>query len=392
MKIRLLSGNGVALAGSLFGLASLSVDWLSVKPNRLASGVGLNIFNAFGWMFTALISALWLTCLIASFTKSRKTGALFYGTAANLTLVLSIIYAGQAAFRLTAGATPLTRVALSSGWLVSAFGALMLILAARRALPENRITANILSFGWLAPVVALLWTGRLNQLSIVQEYFANSARFGQELVTHLTIFAASAAVGTLLGIPLGIWAARSRKANRPIFWLANTTQTIPSLALFGLLIAPLSALSNACPFLQNVGIHGIGAAPAIIALTIYALLPVVQNTFSGLQQLDPAILDAAKGMGMNGLQLLRRVELPLAAPLILTGIRTAAVQAVGNTAVAALIGAGGLGQFIFQGLGQAATDLILLGAIPIIVLALIVDNIMLFLATLASPKGARMNA
>jgi osmoprotectant transport system permease protein len=172
-----------------------------------------------------------------------------------------------------------------------------------------------------------------------------------------------------------------------VFFLANIVQAIPSLALFGLLIAPLSALSFAYPALREVGIRGVGAAPAVIALTVYSLLPVVQNTYTALRNVDRGVIDSGFGMGMSKWQVFRKVEAPLAAPLVLEGVRTASVQAVGLTAVAALIGAGGLGWFVFRGIGQAAPDLIILGAIPIIALALVVDAIMRGLVRLGTPRG-----
>ncbi len=196
-------------------------------------------------------------------------------------------------------------------------------------------------------------------------------------------------MGTLIGIPLGIWASRSRYTEKPIFFISSIIQTVPSLALFGLLIAPLSALSFAFPVLHQWGISGIGPAPAIIALILYSLLPIVRNTYVGLTRLDPAIVDAGVGMGMRRAQVFRRIEAPLSAPLVLEGVRTAAVQAVGNTAVAALIGAGGLGWFIFQGIAQAANDVVILGALPIIGLALVVDAIMRLVVLIGTPKGLR---
>jgi len=125
----------------------------------------------------------------------------------------------------------------------------------------------------------------------------------------------------------------------------------------------------------------------MIALVIYSLLPIVVNTYVGLRNVDSAAVDAASGMGMGRWQVFRRVEAPLAAPVALEGVRTAAVQSVGNAAVAALIGAGGLGYFIFQGLSQAAPDLILIGTLPIIALALIVDGAMRLVAVAARPRG-----
>jgi osmoprotectant transport system permease protein len=218
------------------------------------------------------------------------------------------------------------------------------------------------------------------------EFFGRSERFFQELWQHIFLFGTSVIIGSIIGIWLGIWATRSRRVERPVFFLANITQTIPSLALFGLLIAPLSALSLAFPFLRELGIRGIGTTPALIALVIYSLLPIMRNTFVGLRQVDPAAIDAGLGMGMSRRQLFRRVEMPLAAPLVAEGVRIASVQSVGLAAVAALIGAGGLGFFIFQGFGSS-TDLILLGAIPIIILALVVDTVMRLVVRLVTPKG-----
>jgi osmoprotectant transport system permease protein len=233
----------------------------------------------------------------------------------------------------------------------------------------------------------MLLTGWFNDISIIQEYASYKERFFQEFGHHIFLVGISVACGTIIGIILGITANRNIQAAKPIFFVTNITQTIPSLALFGLLIAPLSVLSFKFPFLRQLGIRGVGDAPAIIALTIYSLLPIVRNTFAGLQQLDNAVINAGIGMGMNRSQVFKKIELPLAAPLILEGVRISSVQSVGLTAVAALIGAGGLGWFIFQGLGQAAADMILLGAIPIIILALLVDALMRIAVKLATPRG-----
>jgi osmoprotectant transport system permease protein len=164
---------------------------------------------------------------------------------------------------------------------------------------------------------------------------------------------------------------------------------MPSLALFGILIPLLATVTMKFPILAEMGIRGIGAAPAIIALTIYSLLPVARNTYTGFATVDPSAIEAGTGMGMTPFQLLFRVEIPIASPVILNGIRVALVQAIGLTAVAALIGAGGLGVFIFQGLGQAANDLILLGAIPTIFIAVVVDSVMNVMVMVLQPKGLK---
>ena len=149
----------------------------------------------------------------------------------------------------------------------------------------------------------------------------------------------------------------------------NLIQTIPAIALFGILMAPLAALAAAFPLAADLGVRGIGTAPAVIALFLYALLPIVANTVVGLKRVSPMAVAAARGMGMTNWQILTSVELVLALPVILTGIRIALVQNVGLVTIGALIGAGGLGAFVFQGIGQTAIDLVLLGAIPTVVLA-----------------------
>jgi len=149
----------------------------------------------------------------------------------------------------------------------------------------------------------------------------------------------------------------------------NFIQTIPAIALFGILMVPLAALAAASPTAAALGIQGIGAAPAVVALFLYSLLPIVANMVTGLGRVSPSAVLAARGMGMTAGQILARVELPLALPVILTGIRIVLVQNIGLVAIAALIGAGGLGAFIFQGIGQAAIDLVLLGTLPIIAIS-----------------------
>ena len=152
---------------------------------------------------------------------------------------------------------------------------------------------------------------------------------------------------------------------------------------------PLSALATAVPSLAVLGIGGIGMAPAIIALVLYALLPVVRSTVAGIGGVDRAIVDSARGMGMTRRQRFWRVELPLAAPVLLAGLRIVTVQAIGLAVVAALIGAGGLGSFVFEGLGQYAADLVLLGALPAIGLALTADFLLQSATVLLHRRTAR---
>lgn len=177
---------------------------------------------------------------------------------------------------------------------------------------------------------------------------------------HVGLTLLATALATAIGLPLGIVLARRPALARPVLAIAGVFQTVPSLALFGLLIP-----------LPLVG--GIGARTAVIALVLYALLPILRNTVTGLAGVDPAVREAAIGMGMTDGQLLRLVELPLAFPVILAGIRVAAVVSVGTATIAAAVGAGGLGTFVFRGIATVDNRLILAGALPAAVLALLVD-------------------
>lgn len=177
---------------------------------------------------------------------------------------------------------------------------------------------------------------------------------------HLFLVTISIAIATLVGIPLGILITRKNSLRQPILGIANILQTIPSLALFGLLIP--------VPY-----IGGIGATPAIVALTLYSLLPIIRNTYTGIIGVDAAIREAGQGMGMSDRQILLQVEIPLAIGVILAGVRVATVIAIGIATIAAAIGAGGLGVFIFRGIAVVNNNLLLAGAVPAAAIALLAD-------------------
>jgi osmoprotectant transport system permease protein len=181
-----------------------------------------------------------------------------------------------------------------------------------------------------------------------------------ETGTHLWLVGLSVAIATAVGIPLGVLLTRLPRWRGPVLGLVGVIQTIPSLALFGFLI-PIPVLG------------GIGAGTALVALTLYALLPIVRNTVTGIEAVDPAIREAGVGMGMTGGELLRQVELPLAAGMIVAGVRIATVVGIGVATIAAAVGAGGLGVFIFRGVAMVDNRTILMGALPAALLALLAD-------------------
>ncbi len=188
----------------------------------------------------------------------------------------------------------------------------------------------------------------------------NSTEVVVRTLEHIQLVAAAMAIALIIGLPVGVALVRRRALRRWVFGAANIVQTIPSLALFGFLIP--------VPW-----IGGIGANTAVLALALYALLPVLRNTCTGIEGVDAAVLEAARGMGMTPHQVLWQVELPLAAPVLLAGIRVATVISIGVATIAAAIGAGGLGVFIFRGVAMVNDQVILAGAIPAALLAVLAD-------------------
>jgi osmoprotectant transport system permease protein len=189
----------------------------------------------------------------------------------------------------------------------------------------------------------------------------NRSEVFERTIEHIGLVGASMAISLVIGLPLGVALVSRTKLQRWVIGAANVVQTIPSLALFGFLIP--------VPW-----IGGVGASTAIVALSLYALLPILRNTCIGIAEVDPAVVESARGMGMTPRQVLWQVQLPLAAPVLLAGIRVATAICIGVTTIAAAIGAGGLGVFIFRGLAMVNNQVILAGAIPAACLAIAVDS------------------
>jgi len=189
----------------------------------------------------------------------------------------------------------------------------------------------------------------------------NRAEVLERLFEHMGLVGASVGIALVIGLPLGVAMVRRTKLQKWVLGAANVVQTIPSLALFGFLIP--------VPW-----IGGIGASTAIVALSLYALLPILRNTCTGIEEVDPAVVEAARGMGMTPRQVLWQVQLPLAAPVLLAGIRVSMAMCIGITTIAAAIGAGGLGVFIFRGLAMVNNQVILAGAIPAALFAIAADS------------------
>lgn len=352
----------------LAGLALVLVwllDFGAIQPNRIVPGTGHGLLSALGWTCAGVVTlGLVLSIVLAVLPLAARYPLLLLLTGVSLALLPVLLKVFAA--RHLPEASPWARTSVGPGfWCLLFLLSLMLIETLERLRIGRWLQMLLLVFvsgSWLL----LLAGDGLESLSLVREFNAQPDRFSAALREHLALSLGAVGFSAVLAFALALRMIRNPGWQRPILGAVSFLQTIPSLAVFGLLIAPLSALSSAFPFLQSLGIRGIGWAPAMLALVAYSLLPMVRNTFVALTEVPEHLAEAARGMGMNERQVFFRLKLPLAMPVIIEGVRVTTIQAIGLTAVAALIGAGGFGSFIFQGLGQAAMDLVLLGALPTI--------------------------
>jgi osmoprotectant transport system permease protein len=353
----------LAVAGAV---AAISLPFVIFKLNRIVPGdpralaAVLPAWGALGCQAALLLAAA--VALGVGDARVRLAAAL-------LGVVAVALAAGAAADALTPPGNMVVRVAPGGGfWVLLVCLGLMATDAVTRLRPGPLLRVLLLALSVAVAAVALAH-GTFDQLSVMREYAVNAERFAREARQHLWLAFGSLAAAVVVALPIGILCHRVPRLRAGVLGTLNVIQTIPAIALFGILMAPLAALAAAVPLAAALGIRGIGAAPAAVALFLYSLLPIAANTVAGLTRVPRTAVEAARGMGMTNWQILTGIELLLALPVIVTGIRIVLVQNIGMVTVAALIGGGGLGIFVFQGIGQTAIDLVLLGAIPIVVLA-----------------------
>ena len=351
---------GIDRLGALLTLVGaaglLLLPFVAFKANRILPGDPralaqvLPVWAALGcWTTLAAVAA---AALLVANAPLRLTAAL-----------------AAAANALTPPHNQIVRIAPGGGfWLLLAALGLLATDAITRMRPGPGARVLLLAL-FLGVAGLTLAHGTFDNVSVMREYAVDASAFALAARQHILLSLGSLGAAVVVALPLGIFCHRVPRLRPGVLSALNIIQTIPSIALFGILMAPLGALAAHVPLAAAVGIRGIGAAPAVLALFLYSLLPIVANTVAGLKRVSPTTVEAALGMGMTRWQTLMSVELILALPVILTGIRIVLVQNIGLVTVAALIGGGGFGTFIFGGIGQAATDLVLLGAIPTVVLA-----------------------
>lgn len=351
-------------------------------PNRLQSGEALALWTHSWWL------AGWLIMLMGvALAWSATAWSAWISQCLAVSALLYLAYcSGSMAQGLSENAGLAARVSLGSAfWCLWLFLTLIMLDAWQKS--TNKISILLFPLMGILLIVWWLFHGHFDALSLMKEYQNQQERFQAAWWQHIYLVLAALLPTVVFALPLGWLAWRFTRIGRVILPLLNIIQTIPSIALFAFLMVPLAALAKAYPLLHEWGVSGIGTAPALIALVLYMLLPLVRNTHAALEGVPKAVLQAARGMGMSKIQVFFAILLPLSLPVILSGIRIVLVQSIGLTVIAALIGAGGLGIFVWEGLGEYALDLVLLGAIPTIVMALLADALMQLLVNIKPIKG-----
>jgi osmoprotectant transport system permease protein len=355
-----------ALVAAIGAAGLVLLPFVVFKSNRILAGDARSLVEA---LPTAAALGCQAALILIALVALGIADARLRLAAALVGVALVAAAVATAANLLTPADNKVVRVAPGSGfWVLLLALGLMATDAITRLQPRPAVRVLLVVLFAAVAGVALAH-GVFDNLSVMREYAVNAERFAREARQHVWLALGSLAAALCVALPLGILCHRVPRLRGGMLGTLNVIQTIPAIALYGILMAPLGALAAAVPLAAQLGIRGIGTAPAVVALFLYSLLPVVANTVAGLGRVSPAAVEAARGMGMTRWQILTGVELMLALPTILTGIRIVLVQNIGLVTVAALIGGGGLGVFVFQGIGQTAIDLVLLGAIPTVAFA-----------------------
>lgn len=364
----------VAVSGALLGVAAALVPHgLVFRANRIVSGTPESLAAAFDIWGAVLLAVFALAALTALSPIPLRLRGVLVTSLGGAAAVLSLWGMGTAAQRYAASAGEVARTSLGFGAWLCLLAAYLIVFAAT-AWMDAGVARTALTYAPLLGGVLLTAMGRLDSLAIMREYANNATEFGMQFRLHLFYVAGAVLVGLLAGVVLGLVATNGPRAEAAVFGVLNILQVWPTLAFVGLMYPVLSAAAESIPLLDALGVKGVGWAPTLVVLSCYAVYPIARNVHSAVTTLDADVVDAARGAGMGRLRRLAWVELPLALPVIIAGLRIALVQTTAGAIVAGLVGGGGLGVFVFLGAGQTASDLILLGVLPIVALALFFDR------------------
>ncbi len=360
------------LLSSMGAVAFVFLAFAELKPNRILQGTKYTGFEFLGTL-GILVFLLWTLLIVLSFyEKKYKDMTIFMVTSI---LVISLFWTLELSTGNYVDGSTSSRISLSAGFYIQIFCVYMLFSTYTKGIKEYKFIKFMGAIGIFAVLAYFMMNGDFDDLSLIKEYYIKEAQFYDNLRIHGILTLSSVLAGSIIAIPLGFLAYSRNKLENVIMVPLSIIETIPSLSLFGVLLVPLSGLGK-LPFFDAIGVSGIGWAPAFVALTLYTLLPIGRNTLTGFYSVEKDVIESAIGMGMSKKQVLRKIELPLAFPVIFAGIKIAFIQTIGGAVLAGLVGGGGMGTFVFLGLGEASPDLILLGVLPIVFFTVILNYVL----------------
>lgn len=365
MRKRIVLGlAGAAVVPTLLVLLPL----MHFAPNRLVTGTAIDAPSILGAMLWPLGALAAIGPGLLAGSRGRLAAAIA-ALACLGAFALLLAGLGQGAAAWTAGQPPAARARLAAGaWIGASLLAAAVPLGARRVDPAAGGPIGALALA--ASVLGLWLAGRLDALSVVVEFRARRDELAAALLDHLALALGALALAALVTGALALW----RHGRGLVDLTVSGLQVVPAVALLGGLVAAASALLSAAPALRTYGLSALGTVPALVGIAAYLLLPLWRGLQGALRAPDAASLDAARALGLTPRQILTGLRLPLGASVLLGGVRVAAVQALGLATLGALVGAGGLGTLVFDGMAQFAPDLILLGALPVIALSLAAER------------------
>lgn len=381
-----LEKTGVLMA-ALILISIFALPFIVVKPNRILQGQGRSLIEALPSISGIAMAAVIVVVALCLLIRLPSPARLAIVTTALLAVILAL---GSAAHTGLPPGIAYARATPGSGFWLLLFSlslAFVDVIAKLRLSPASRLLLLVMAAVVMGGIFA---SGILADISVMKEYANRSDAFWAEMSRHATLALGSMFLAFCIGLPLGVMCHRIPWLRAAALNTLNILQTIPSIALFGLLILPLGWVAAHVPGASAIGISGIGTAPAFVALVLYSLLPVVANTVAGLENVPREANDAARGAGMTELQRLFSIEFPLTFPSLLAAIRIVLIQNIGMATIVALIGGGGMGVFVFQGLGQSAMDLVLLGALPTVAMSFVAAIVLDALVDFSKAPGSEV--
>ncbi|MBN2794271.1 MAG: ABC transporter permease subunit [Clostridia bacterium] len=372
-QYRITTGMGLLLI--LCGY--LTNRFLIVKPNRILEGTVINmpaVIKDKPILFTAFFLLLAGMIFIISKEKIK-----WYFTSAVVTFVIILFLYGVGLYsqEVITDFTQVARVSLSIGfWFV--FLGLMIVLDSSCHYDGNFQVNRLIGFLGIILffIFVMLNQGYFDQIGIIKEMHIRNEQYWIAVKGHLLLSLIASLMGLFIGVLLSYIGYKHKKYKKYFILVSNGAQVIPTLSFLGLLMIPLTLLAKKYAFLKVLGISGIGYFPALIVLTSYTLLPIINQSITGFETISRDVIISAEAMGMKPMEVFWRIEFPLALPGILSGFKIALVQSTANCILAGLVGGGGLGALLFLGLAQSASDLVALSALTVVMMAMILNGIL----------------